>query len=400
MNIQCFRSSTTSAASLAMLLLCAATTVTAIADEQRASDEVREVAGGTASPPQRVESQSVATLAQRRAQTRQTHPELGLALGLDAETQERLVDLLTEPQMKELERAIEMPGPWLKTGLQARLDAWNRQLDALRSLLGEAGLERYQIYFATISERRQANLLDLRLAPKDRLDAKQKDKLITLFAEDGERLSQRMFQSEAMDEVQGNFDLRSIAAQEAGLRNITTSHRWLAEHAAQFLTPPQQQGLAQMHELDETALQRSIEQARRKVGIDAAASSEAQASTDGASAQSMPVSNDLQLDLTIEAIGNLPVRFNHMTRNGEPVMVEIAGGLFAEVTPTVYGNDRMVLHMRYYEQRGARRHKLGANYLLMHVRERDSRQAFDDVDAVVMGSRVYMISTRIGALPM
>lgn len=416
--------------------LCAASMTIAAADEQGSEREAARVPGSDASPPQRAVSEGVlgevtlqrapdeatvpraedeeqhqATIAERRAQTRSTHPELEIVLRVDAETEERLIDLLSEPQMSELERASQISGPYPKAGLQAQLDAWNRQLDALRSLLGETGLEQYQIYMATLSERAQANVFDALLAPKDKLELEQKDKLIALFQESNRRQSKRVFGDRPMlstvglppgEETQRILDLELIAAQERALRELTPFHRWFAERAAQFLTGAQLVALAKMHEREETALKRGVAQARSKAGLVAATANTAAAPIDGAQGLRHPISTDVQLDLAIAVNGNSSVHINHMSRSGETVIVELADGLIVEATPTVYDDDWMWMETRYYEQRSARRRPLGTtSYFGMRIRRPDSPEMqFGDNEVFVMGSKVYLISTRIGAAPL
>ena len=91
---------------------------------------------------------------ERKAQLQEAYVELGEALSLDAATEAKLLELLTDHTMEQLD---ETHGRTAREHYQIekQVEAQNRRLDQLRDLLGVEGLVRYQSYMTTLAERRQ-----------------------------------------------------------------------------------------------------------------------------------------------------------------------------------------------------------------------------------------------------
>ena len=169
--------------------------------------------------------------------------------------------------------------------MQAQVDAENRKLDALREVLGEEGLERYQQYVTTPGERRQVREVEARLAAADKFSPEQKDRLIALFKEKNRKdlpppappsrmssfLSSRDPGSPTFKEdLQRESQLGTIAANEEILRLRHSSNRWMVEQAAEFLTPTQTSALSKMNEAQTQSLRQWIEKERVRAGLDRA----------------------------------------------------------------------------------------------------------------------------------
>ena len=107
--------------------------------------------------------QRVALRAEQRASVQEWNPELDQALGIDGATREKLLELLTEHQMRQLDRVHNPPPATpddVRDSIQQQADFETQRLTELRELLGEDGLGRYQQYSKTLSERIEMRRFD------------------------------------------------------------------------------------------------------------------------------------------------------------------------------------------------------------------------------------------------
>ncbi len=119
-----------------------------------------------------------------RESLQQRYPELAEAVGIDALTVEKLLDLLTEHQLSTF--GTDPPHASFDWLLK-EADAEAKRLDTLRGLLGEEGLERYLAYSTTLRERTQVSTFDARLPSEHKLLPAQKEQMIVLYQEDDAR---------------------------------------------------------------------------------------------------------------------------------------------------------------------------------------------------------------------
>lgn len=101
--------------------------------------------------------QRSALRAEQHAALSRQHAALGSVLDLEETTARRLIELLTERQMEQLE--LLYGETEARLDLQAQADATTRHISALRELLGEQGRLRYENYAASLAERRQVEAL-------------------------------------------------------------------------------------------------------------------------------------------------------------------------------------------------------------------------------------------------
>ena len=126
-----------------------------------------------------------------RTQIAQSHPDIGQALDIDAATEEKLIELLTDHQMDQLDefhlRFEDDRTPAQtqseETQIRALADRETNRVEALRELLGQERLERYQTFKTTSRERMQVAMLDAHLDSAHKLRADQKERLVAVYQE-------------------------------------------------------------------------------------------------------------------------------------------------------------------------------------------------------------------------
>jgi hypothetical protein len=127
--------------------------------------------------------------AETREQVRSMHPELAQVLGLHAELESKLIDVLSDQQMAHLERFYserpESPAPYSATSpdpmeeVRQLADQETRSKQQIRDVLGEERFERYLSYTDTLRERCAMDYFNAHLNEEDRLTADQKELLLS-----------------------------------------------------------------------------------------------------------------------------------------------------------------------------------------------------------------------------
>jgi hypothetical protein len=215
--------------------------------------------------------------AEQRAYLAELYADTEYALGIDAPTREKLLDLLVE-QLADLD--AYSPGNHEHPAGQLRMlaDAEAKHLNALRELLGDEGFERLFAYRMTLAERRQVSLLDKRLDRANQLQPAQKERLIDLLSEqklqaqDAADLSRLSLPPEPVsaEQMLQASRLLTVAANEETRRRMPEVHQRFARQAATFLTPAQLAVFEDVNAERMHSLQQWIEQARLRLGLDPA----------------------------------------------------------------------------------------------------------------------------------
>lgn len=119
------------------------------------------------------------------------HSELAQVLGLDAELESKLIDVLSDQQMAHLGRFYsewpESPAPHSVTSrdpmeeVRQLADQETRSKQQIRDVLGEERSERYLSYADTLGERCTVDYFNAHLNEEDRLTADQKELLMKLL---------------------------------------------------------------------------------------------------------------------------------------------------------------------------------------------------------------------------
>jgi hypothetical protein len=310
--------------------------------------------------------QRVALRAEQRASVQEWNPELDQALGIDGPTQEKLLELLTEHQMRQLDRVHNPPPATpddVRDSIQQQADFETQRLTELRELLGEDGLGRYQQYSKTLSERIQMRRFDARLDEANKLRPDQKAQLMALYREhmQGELernriehmpwMLQNMQERPTPAEMQRNAQLSTIAANEQIWRRMPQSDREFAERAAKFLTPAQLAVLERMNAAKADELRRWIEQARLAAGLNPTIPEHAEVAEPRLQRPvRTPIVGDLKFQVSVAVNGAQPTVIAHSGANRAPVTFEVAEGLIVEATPTLYDDHWLDVNLKYYEK--------------------------------------------------
>jgi hypothetical protein len=346
--------------------------------------------------------------AEHRANLQQLYSDIAEELSLDSATHEALIDLLTDQQMEMLDLIHDQRRreAWMST--QAQVDDQNRKLDDLRAVLGEEGLERYQQYVGTQSERRQVRDVDARLDAADKLSPEQKDRLIVLFREKNRKDLPPPLPSSRMssflesrgpgwtafqEDLQRSSQLATIEANEEILQLKEASDRWMADRAAEFLTPTQAAALAKANEAQMETHRQWIEQARAQAGLDRAIPERDKESAP----LRKPVSGQVTLELTLRVNGGDPVRVTHTGRNSEPLKIEASDELFVEANWTLFDDDWVDVQLTFFEDGPTGRRRLESSGLGSMARISDPPALRGTSSTIVTGRKAYSVEMTVGA---
>lgn len=299
-----------------------------------------------------------------RASLEQRYPDLAEELGIDTPTADKLLDLLAEHQLSAFERSRLDPQYASSDWVLKEADAESKRLDALRALLGEAALERYLDYSSTELERSQVATLGKRLPPEHKLHPAQKQRMIALYQEASARESELQEQRRPApiqpffpgEDLQRASRLATIDANEEHLRTMAHSHRWLSERAAQVLTAPQLQALAQLHSEQRGSLRKWIERARADAGLEPTIP-DRELQAPGIARDAVREGQAIvDIELTINR--DEPLVISRVMTSGETVTIEAGNGLLVQAKPQLYEERPPIVRLDYYEQHGARSRRL------------------------------------------
>lgn len=311
---------------------------------------------------------------EQRAQIAESHQAVGELLQLDAATESKLLDLLADAQTNDLEqfytgaasRSAQGGNPF--ESLKNRADRETAKVQALRDLLGQEKLERYQAFATLVSDYGQVERLNARLDAAHKLTIDQKQRLAQTWHEHSRseinetRFPGRMRNPFGMsvgggmpshEELQRHSQLMTITGNEKSWRRMPEANERLRQRAAEFLTPPQLAALAQMNKEKADNLQKWIEGARARAGLSAEIPEQPETTEPPAPT---PIAGNVKLAVKLIVNGE-PTHYTDTVGNGEAVTFRSAEGLFVEVQPTVYDDDGFDVRVLYYEpdSRGGRR---------------------------------------------
>jgi len=226
--------------------------------------------------------------AERIRQLRAERPDLARVVGMDAKTEERLMELLAERAF-----ASELaPSPFERNssslgfnqgapGNSSRSpDAeYTRQMSEVAKLLGAVQLERYLDYQQSLWQRSQVEQFDAALPVKDKLNADQKDRMVALLEEQQQSSGQelqirgwfglRTFgdPTQSMQERDRRMAEHNILINERAAADMEIANRNLLERLTAVLTPEQSAVFAKLQQERVTTLRRWTQQERRRRGI-------------------------------------------------------------------------------------------------------------------------------------
>lgn len=347
--------------------------------------------------------QRVALRAEQRAALVSQNAGVGRLVGLDPALEQKLLDLLTDQQMERLEQVHAQPRPSIPD-LQQYADETTQRMNALRDLLGDEKLERFQDFEMSQSGRHWVSRLSARLAPADRLQPDQEDRLTALKQEQFQMPptaieSWRAFrrpnsQRTSLEDMQRESQRQARIANENSWRKRQVENGVLEQKAAAFLTSTQLAELSKYQAEEQDNLRRFVESARAEAGMDPKIPEQPEA-VDG-----IPKLIEAQLQVEVSlAVNREPTTVTRTVRNGESFTFEAAQGLIVEATPSMYDDNWIDVHLRYYEDGATGRRRLsGASISAAQSRQPDgSLTSGGSGGTVIAGRKGYAVETKVNA---
>lgn len=284
--------------------------------------------------------QRVALRAEQRAAVVSQNVGVGRLVGLDPAMEQKLIELLTDQQMERLEQMHVQPRPNL-ADLQAYADEMTQRMNALRDLLGDEKLERFQTFEMNRSGRYWVGRLSSRLAPADRL-----------------QLPPAM-------RVSGH-----LRQESPGQRPIDRDVQ------------------------EQDNMRRLVESARAEAGLDPKIPEQPEVAV--GTPQLIEAQVQIEVSLTVN---REPTTVTRTVRNGESFTFEAAQGLIAGATPMMYDDDWIDVHLKYYEEGTTGRRRLsGGSISTVQVRQSDGSLATGGSSGtVISGRKGYAVETTVNA---
>lgn len=331
------------------------------------------------------------------------------ALQLDTATFGKLIELLADQQMEQSEYFHSLFAGKVPANptdrMRGEAERVTKNIEALREVLGQEKLERYQNLRFSLGQRRQVREFEERLDASDKLSGTQRERLVELLNEhivsSMEQWQMLQFQRSpfngdlrampSREEMQRRSQLHTIASNEETWRNMLESNRRLREKASGFLTERQLAMLAKMHEEQRSRLQQSIEHMRVQAGLSPTIPEQAQV----AEVTPATVDRDVKLSLMASVNNENPRYLTTVVSSGKSVSLKIAEGLFLEATPIVFENDAYNLRVQYFEEGVAGRRVIGNSGLSGRVMQASqdggSRHVGGGGGSVLTGSKGYAV---------
>lgn len=338
---------------------------------------------------------------------KEQHDDIDEHLDIDAATKAKLIELLADDQLTRLESTSAMQLGH-EHSIQAEADAQTRKLETMRALIGQGGLEKYQLYVETVWERKQVERLDALLAPPDKLQPEQRRKLVELFFEHNANARNRQMSSSIAPpfpmigdmpspaEMQRHSQLLTIEANQESWRRAQEENPALRERAAQFLSPSQLAAFKRMHEEELTRLRAWIERARLQAGLSAEIP-EASERLVARPVPRTPITGEATFELSVSVNGRTPVVQTHTGANAHPILFDAGDGLWIEATPTLYEDHWLDVELKFYERvgDGKRRIDKGSRFGTL-ARLPDGTPGHGGMSTdVVTGSKGYAVKTQV-----
>jgi len=295
--------------------------------------------------------QRAALRAEQRALLVAQNAGVGRALGLDVATEQKLIELLTDQQMKQLEQTSMMSAPDA-FDLHKHAEEATQRMDALSALLGDSKLERYQEFARAQPARYWVSQFVSRLAPTDKLQPDQEDRLIALKQEQFDAASEARGPRQALRRPLGrptadamrSLQLQSVRANENSWRRRQVEVPALEQKAAAFLTPTQLAELSKLHAQEQDSLRRYIESVRAQAGLDRSIPETPEVEEEA----SVLIDAQLQIELSM-TVNRETTTLLRTVRSGESFTFEAAPRLIVEATPAMYDQEWVELQLNYFE---------------------------------------------------
>ena len=364
-------------------------------------DEVAQHAQEMAQKLKNPEQRKVIQQEQRAAVMR-VFADVGRVLALDTTLESRLIDLLADEQMLRLdERYGSDRSQKHDEKIQQRADAYTRQMDRIRALLGDEGALRLLDYQLTALERASVLQFEERLSEQDKLTENVRAQVIEILraeresqvarAQDRARLRGIMIFE--MNEPGGMA--RVIARENHDvLQDMPNASARLLAQLEPLLSTRQFAVYADMETARIASQQRLVERLIADAGLVEAALSRA---GDTAVRTHQPAAGALRFDLDVQVNGVNAKISNVLTDNGHVAEVQLIDGLTLELVPTLLENGWLDVKTRFFEGDPTHRRVLssgaGSGHAMRH-REGSMREA-DIVRKVIEGTRGYAVFVKM-----
>lgn len=345
--------------------------------------------------------QRVALRAEQRAAVVSQNSGVGRVVVLDPTLEQQLIELLTDLQMEQLERTAAQPGV---ADLHISADQVTQRMNALHELLGDEKLERFQAFEMNQSGRYWVGQLSARLAPADRLQPDQEDRLIALKQEQFHRPADEMklwraFRRPpgrplAMADMQRDSQRQARLANENSWRKRQVENRAIEQKAAAFLTSTQLAELSKSQTQEQDNLRSFVEAAREEAGLDPRIPAKPEVVEETLKL----IDAELQVEVKL-TVNREPTTVTRTVRNGEPFTYEAVPGLIMEATPMMYELDWIDVHLKFYEDGATGRHRLpGSLISTAQTRQSDGSLAAGGTGGTVIpGRKGYAVEATFNA---
>lgn len=298
--------------------------------------------------------------AQALAGIKKSNPDIGEFLRIDAATEQRLFELMTDQLLQQGEAFERISGARDGTEAlrgQVQMDQLrDNQLAQIKELLGTAGMERYRYYRSTGLERQQLALFTSRLKPADQLRPDQQQRLLELLQElqqqftlrDGLRLSdiRRVpFQSMTDEERQQRSQRVNIEANERALYSRERAATVALERVPQFLTAAQVRAYAEWEAEKLNRRRAYVQRLRTAAGLSDMIEP---AAVDEAAERKVEGKLNLTFDVAVNDARSKQVYLT--AESGKPLNFELSDDLLAEARPTLYADGSVFVFLRVFER--------------------------------------------------
>lgn len=348
--------------------------------------------------------QRVALRAEQRAAVVSQNTSVGRLVGLDPAMEQKLIELLTDQQMARLEQMHVQPRSNVPD-LQKYADETTQRMNELSELLGEEKLARFQTFEMNQTGRYWVGQFSARLAPADKLQPDQEDRLTALKQEQfqmppAESGSWRVFrppvgQTISFEDMQRDAQRRTRIANENSWRTRQVENRALEQKAAAFLSSAQLAELSKYHAQEQDNKRRYIESVRAEAGMDPKIPEKAEVVE-----ETTPRLIEAQVRVEVKlTVNRQPTTVTRTVRSGDSFTFEAAQGLVVEATPMMFDDDWIEVHLKYYEDGAAGRRRLsGSSISTAQVRQSDGSLASGGSSGtVIAGRKGYAVETTFNA---
>ena len=308
--------------------------------------------------------------AEYRAQITSQYPGVAEALELTPDLHQKLIDLLTDEQMKHLDLFYaQQSNPFgADTGKNYAAEE-TRKNQQLRELLGEERYVRFLDYREQLPARTRLAYYEARLDPQDKLTADQSERLLGLLQKEWQEsmarasgsMRNRPFGRLAFSKSDREASLRkaNIELNEDGFRRMKEDTRLLLKQLPDILTPAQLKVFERLETEKIAAQRKHVQQMRVTAGL---APEFDETFKNEPDSDSELKAGRVRLELSVRANNSEPVKASVVTENGKAAApFEGPEGLWVEATPSLLKDGSGQVNYKFYESVNGKRRALSGS---------------------------------------